>query len=134
MGHFYFNLWLELKKILKLFTKIFEFLNQCFEQLRCWKKCLEFTKPTCWVNSCFAGDTFCAKYWFKHFSSLETSNEFVPQIELHQNSCQHPLINYIVVEDLKCGLWCSFSLAIKTSIVLKARCQMNYLLLLWRRM
>ena len=38
--------------------KIFKFLNQCFTQLRCWKKCLTFTKPTCWIYSCFAGDTF----------------------------------------------------------------------------
>ena len=38
--------------------KILKFLNQCFAQLRCWKKCLKFTKPTCWINSCFAGDTF----------------------------------------------------------------------------
>ena len=22
------------------------------------EKCLEFTKPTCWINSCFAGDAF----------------------------------------------------------------------------
>ena len=35
-------------------AKIFKFLNQCFARLRCWKKCLEFTKPTCF----FAGDTF----------------------------------------------------------------------------
>ena len=39
-------------------TQIFKFLNQCFARLRCWKKCLEFTKPTCWIFSCFAGDTF----------------------------------------------------------------------------
>ena len=40
------------------FTKISKFLNQCFARLRWWKKCLEFTKPTCWINSCFVGDTF----------------------------------------------------------------------------
>ena len=38
--------------------KIFKFLNQCFARLRCLKKYLEITKPTCWINSCFAGDTF----------------------------------------------------------------------------
>ena len=39
-------------------TKIFKFLNQCFAWLWHWKKCLKFTKPTCWINSCFSGDTF----------------------------------------------------------------------------
>ena len=39
-------------------AKIFQFLNQCFVRLRFWKKCLKFMKPTCWINSCFAGDTF----------------------------------------------------------------------------
>ena len=39
-------------------SKIFKFLNQCFARLRCLKKCLKFTKPTCWINSCFAGETF----------------------------------------------------------------------------
>ena len=39
-------------------VKIFKFLNQCFARLRCWKKCLRFTKPTCWINCYFAGDTF----------------------------------------------------------------------------
>ena len=29
---------------------MFKFLNQCFARLRCWKKCLEFTKPTCWIH------------------------------------------------------------------------------------
>ena len=38
--------------------KIFKFLNQCFERLQCWEKCLKITKPTCWINSCFAWDTF----------------------------------------------------------------------------
>ena len=38
-------------------SKIFKFLNQCFARLQCWKKCLKFTKPTCWINSCFTGDT-----------------------------------------------------------------------------
>ena len=42
----------------QIFPKLFKFLNQCFARLQCWKKCLEFTKPTCWINSCFAGDTF----------------------------------------------------------------------------
>ena len=37
---------------------MFKFLYQCFARLRCWKKFLKFTKPTCWINSCFAGDTF----------------------------------------------------------------------------
>ena len=31
-------------------SKIFEFLDQFFARLQCWKKCFEFTKPT--------GDTF----------------------------------------------------------------------------
>ena len=54
--------------------KIFKFLNQCFAQLRCWKKCLEFTKLTCWINSCFLKTLFLdrsrAKHWSKHFSTL----------------------------------------------------------------
>ena len=55
--------WLNALLTLKVFiycssTKMFEFLNQCFAQLWWWKKCFEFTKPTCWINSCFAGDTF----------------------------------------------------------------------------
>ena len=39
-------------------SKIFKFLNQRFARLRCWKKCLEITRPTCGINSCLAGDTF----------------------------------------------------------------------------
>ena len=39
-------------------SKIFKFLNHCFARLQCWKKCLEFMKPTCWINGSFAGDTF----------------------------------------------------------------------------
>ena len=42
----------------KYLSKIFKFLYQCFARLRCWKKCPGFTKPTCWINSCFAEDTF----------------------------------------------------------------------------
>ena len=39
---------------LKTITKIFKFLNQCFARLQCWKKCLEITKPTFWINSYFS--------------------------------------------------------------------------------
>ena len=42
-------------------TKLFKFLIQCFARLRFWKKRLKFTKPTCWINSCFAGDIFRSK-------------------------------------------------------------------------
>ena len=46
-------------------TEIFKFLNQCFARLWCWKKCLEFTEPTCWINRSLA------KHWFKHFSTFD---------------------------------------------------------------
>ena len=39
-------------------TKIFRFLNQYFARLRCWKKCLKFTKPK---------QLFC----WRHFSKTE---------------------------------------------------------------
>ena len=42
----------------RLNSEIFKFINKCFAQLRYWKNCLAFTKPTCCINICFAGNTF----------------------------------------------------------------------------
>ena len=42
----HFPSWNERTQVQKV-SKIFEFLNQCFAQLPCRKKCLKFTKPTC---------------------------------------------------------------------------------------
>ena len=64
-GHLYAYPGKLLKFKAKPSAKIFKFLNQCFARLRCWKKCLKFTKPICWINSCFAGDSFLRPKSFK---------------------------------------------------------------------
>ena len=46
-------------------VKIVKFLNQCFARLQCWKKCLEFMKPT--VGYLLDQQLFC----WRHFSKTE---------------------------------------------------------------
>ena len=50
-------------------------LKSVFTRLWCWEKCLKITKPTCWIYSCFAWDTFL-RLRFKNIKILAETSKF----------------------------------------------------------